>query len=68
MDGKTVCKQFIHGNRSFDDFPFFVDMLRIEHFSNQMFFVFNDSGRNFETGAFRFIEVQCRSRQRLVSF
>ena len=57
MNGKTVCKQFIHGNCSFDYFPFFVDMLRIEHFANQMFFVFNDSGRNSRRGALRLIEV-----------
>ena len=67
MNGKAVYKQFIHRNCSFDNFPFFVDMLWIEHFANQLFLVFNDSGRNFGSGALRLIEVQYRERQRLVS-
>ena len=67
MNRKTIGKKLIHGYCSFDYFPFIVYMLWIEHFSNQIFLVFNDSGRNSRRGAFRLIKVQCWGLQSLVS-
>ena len=67
MNRKTICKKFIHGYCSFNYFPFIVYMLWVEHFANQIFLVFNDSGRNPRRGAFRLVKVHAWGLQRLVS-